>query len=196
MRLKQRHDQASPRLAAARLAVAVALAFTLASCGGRYRPVSDTPVTIGRPYSVRGITYTPAAAPSYDVVGNAGWYGTESGNRTARGERFRAKAISGAHATLPLPSYVEVTALDSGRTILVRINDRGPFVAGRIVDLSQGAATLLGIRGSGTAAVRVRRVDPPERDRAQLRDGKMAARRPDLDAATLAVLRDRWRQDR
>ena len=168
-----------------------ALALTLAACGGRYRPVSDFPVKIGRPYTVRGVTYTPAADPAYDAVGLAGWYGNESGNRTANGEKLRVKAIAGAHTTLPLPSYVEVTSLETGRTILVRINDRGPFAGGRIVDLSRGAADLLGIRAVGTAAVRVRRVDPPERDRACLRDGKAAAR-PDASAEDLATLRYRW----
>jgi rare lipoprotein A len=183
---------ALPPAAAARAALLAALVAALAGCGGRYRPVADTPVRIGRPYVVRGVTYTPAAAPGYDVLGFAGWYGTESGNRTANGEKFRAKAVTGAHPTLPLPSYVEVTALETGRTILVRINDRGPFASGRIVDLSRGAADRLGIRASGTAAIRVRRVDPPERDRARLRDGKAAAARPDLSPAELAALRYRW----
>ncbi|KIU28148.1 lipoprotein [Sphingomonas melonis] len=170
------------------------LALSLAACGGR--AVTDVPVKIGRPYTVRGVTYVPAPAPGYDALGYAGWYGGESGNVTARGERFRAKAISGAHTTLPLPSYVEVTALDTGRTILLRINDRGPFVRGRIIDLSRGAAELLGIRASGSAAVRVRLVDPPERDRARLRAGKPASARPDASPDTLATLRQRWMETR
>ena len=174
--------------------VALLLALCLAACGGR--AVSDVPVKIGRPYTVRGVTYVPARAPGYDALGYAGWYGSESGNRTARGEKFRAKAISGAHTTLPLPSYVEVTALDTGRTILVRVNDRGPFVRGRIIDLSRGAADELGIRGRGTAAVRVRLVEPSERDRARLRGGKAASPRPDADPATLAGLRQRWMETR
>ncbi len=140
---------------------------------------------------MRGITYTPAAQPGYDMVGRAGWYGNESGNRTANGERFRPKGISAAHPTLPLPSYVEVTALDTGRTILLRVNDRGPFARGRIIDLSRGAAQLLGVRIQGHAAVRVRQVDPAERDRDRLRRGKPAAARPDATPATLAALRAR-----
>lgn len=179
---------------ATRAALVAGLAAGLAGCGGRYAPVSDVPVKIGRPYTVRGVTYTPAVNPGYDAIGFAGWYGSESGNRTARGERFRAKAISGAHTTLPLPSYVEVTSLETGRTILVRINDRGPFVRGRIIDLSRGAADALGIRAVGRAAVRVRLVDPPERDRARLRAGKAAAPRPDATAEGLAALRYRWQQ--
>lgn len=164
----------------------------LAACGGKhFRPVSDTPVKIGKPYTVRGIRYTPAEDPSYDAVGYASWYGNESGNQTANGERFRPKGITAAHTTLPLPSYVEVTALDTGRTILLRINDRGPFSRGRILDLSRGAAEQLGIRTQGYAAVRVRRVEPPEKDRARLRDGKPARELPSASAVELANLRER-----
>jgi rare lipoprotein A len=171
--------------------VCAAPALALAACGGgNFRPVMDTPVRIGPPYKVRGATYVPAADPAYDMLGYASWYGSESGNRTANGERFRAKWITGAHVTLPLPSYVEVTALDTGRTILVRVNDRGPFGGhGRIIDLSRGAADELGIRAQGHAAVRVRRVDPPEKDRARLRKGKPARERPRLSETALANLR-------
>lgn len=163
--------------------------LALAGCGGRYRAVSDTPVTIGRPYVVRGVGYVPAAQPGYDMVGRASWYGGESGNRTARGEKFRAGWITAAHPTLPLPSYVEVTALDSGRVILVRVNDRGPFARGRIIDLSKGAAEALGMRAGGHAAVRVRVVEPSERDRERLRHGKPAAPRPDAAPQALALWR-------
>lgn len=172
------------------MAPALLMAMALAACSTpRYRPVSDTPVRIGKPYKVRGVTYTPAADPSFDVLGYASWYGSESGNQVALGERFRPKGISAAHSTLPLPTYVEVTALDTGRTILVRVNDRGPFARGRIIDLSRGAAEQLGIRRSGVAAVRVRRVEPPERDRARLRAGKAAPERPVANEAVLANLR-------
>ena len=167
---------------------ALATALLLSACAS-YAPVRDTPVKIGRAYTVRGVTYTPAADPTYDVLGYASWYGTESGNRAANGEKFRAGAIAGAHTTLPLPSYVEVTALDTGRTILVRVNDRGPFARGRVIDLSRGAAAQLGVRAAGVAAVRVRVVSPPERDRARLRDGRPAPERPRLGAAALANLR-------
>lgn len=164
----------------------------LAGCAStKYRPVSDTPVRIGKPYQIRGVTYVPATDPDYDELGYASWYGHESGNMTANGERFRPDSVTAAHKTLPLPTYVEVTALDTGRTILVRINDRGPFAAGRIIDLSQGAAAMLGVRKQGVAPVRVRRVDPPERDRQRLRDGKSAMVRPDVPEATLASWRAR-----
>ena len=166
-----------------------ALALLLAGCGGRYRAVSDTPVTIGRPYVVRGVSYVPAAAPDYDMLGRASWYGGESGNRTARGEKFRPGWITAAHATLPLPSYVEVTSLDTGRVIVVRVNDRGPFARGRIIDLSRGAAQALGLRDAGHGAVRVRVVAPPERDRERLRHGMPAAPRPNADPQSLAFWR-------
>ena len=166
-------------------------ALALAACGGgNFRPVSDHPVRIGPPYKVRGVTYVPAADPQYDMLGYASWYGSESGNRTANGERFHAKWITGAHGTLPLPSYVEVTSLDTGRTIVVRVNDRGPFAGrGRIIDLSRGAADELGIRARGHAAVRVRLVNPSEKDRAKLRKGKPARERPRVSETTLANLR-------
>ena len=169
---------------------AIGVTLILSACASRpdYRPVADTPVRIGKPYTIRGTTHVPRAEPEYDVLGYASWYGNESGNQTANGERFRADWLTAAHKTLPLPTYVEVTALDSGRTILVRINDRGPFSRGRIIDLSRGAAEALGIRAAGHAAVRVRRVEPPERDRKRLRQGKAAAERPQVDRRTLGHL--------
>jgi rare lipoprotein A len=151
------------------------------------------PVRIGAPYKVRGSTYTPAAQPGYDMLGYASWYGGESGNKVANGERFRPQWITGAHTTLPLPSYVEVTALDTGRRILVRVNDRGPFSSsGRIIDLSRGAAELLGVRAQGKAAVRVRVAEPSERDRAALRRGKPASALAPLPPRALAALRARF----
>src|SRR5690349_20815921 len=120
------------------MAAAVAI-LTLSACaGGNYRPVSDSPERIGSPYSIRGTRYVPAAAPTYDALGYASWYGSESGNRTANGEKFRPGWVTAAHTTLPLPTYAEVTALETGRRIIVRINDRGPFSGGqRIIDLSR-----------------------------------------------------------
>ncbi|MES3097918.1 septal ring lytic transglycosylase RlpA family protein [Sphingomonas faeni] len=156
--------------------------LALTGCaGGSYRPVSDVPVKLGRPYRVKGALYVPAVDPAYDVLGYASWYGSESGKRTASGERFRADWATAAHTTLPLPTYVEVTALDTGRRIIVRINDRGPFAGGaRIIDLSRGAAEQLGVRGGGPAAVRVRRVEPTADDRARLRKGKQARELPPI----------------
>lgn len=168
--------------------------LALSACaGGNYRPVADTPVRIGPAYTIRGTTYVPAAAPAYDAVGYASWYGSESGNRTANGEKFRPGWITAAHTTLPLPTYVEVTALDTGRRIIVRVNDRGPFARGRIIDLSRGAAEALGMRAQGHVPVRVRRVEPSEKDRKRLREGKAAAALAPLPADELQRLRARLR---
>lgn len=171
------------------LPVAV-LALSACASGGDFRPVSDVPVRIGPSYAIRGTTYVPAADPSYDRLGYASWYGSESGNRTANGERFRPGWITAAHTTLPLPTYVEVTALDTGRRIIVRVNDRGPFAGGaRIIDLSRGAAERLGIRRQGVAPVRVRVVEPSAADRKRLREGKPARDLPPVPERTLQNLR-------
>ncbi|MHA4837231.1 septal ring lytic transglycosylase RlpA family protein [Sphingopyxis sp. MSC1_008] len=153
--------------------------------------VADVPVKIGDPYSVGGVTYTPADIPDYDDVGYASWYGDElAGRPTANGETFDPAGISAAHKTLPLPSYVEVTALDTGRTILVRVNDRGPMVSDRLIDLSRGAAEQLGLTDS-VAAVRVRRTNPPAAERAQLRSGKPVRERIATPGSLLAILRSK-----
>lgn len=152
--------------------------------------VSDTPVRVGDPYTVGGITYTPSNPSHYDEVGLASYYGEElAGRPTANGEPFNPAGISAAHRTLPLPSYVEVTALETGRTILVRINDRGPFSRDRIIDLSVGAARQLGLADQGGGPVRVRRVDPVEADRALLRSGRPAQERLATSPQLLTALR-------
>jgi len=152
--------------------------------------VSDYPQKIGEPYKVGSKTYTPEDVASYDEVGYASWYGEElSGNLTANGEAYNPQGISAAHKTLPLPSYVEVTALETGRTILVRINDRGPFSDDRLIDLSQGAARQLGIDRDGVTGVRVRKVNPNEQERAVLRMGAPATERIATPDSLLAILR-------
>ena len=152
--------------------------------------VSDIPVLVGDSYTINGRTYTPSDPSHYDEVGLASYYGNElAGRPTANGESFRPVGISAAHRTLPLPSYVEVTALETGRTILVRINDRGPFANDRIIDLSLGAARQLGIVEQGTAAVRVRRVQPIDSDRALLRAGQPAQPRLETSPQLLSALR-------
>jgi rare lipoprotein A len=114
-----------------------------------------------KPYQVRGIWYYPKADPDYDEQGIGSWYGEQFHNRrTANGEIFDMDLPSAAHKTLPLPSIVEVTNLDNGRKLKVRVNDRGPFVDGRIIDLSKAAADQLGYQRSGVARVRVRYVGP------------------------------------
>ncbi|MGH6697533.1 septal ring lytic transglycosylase RlpA family protein [Sphingopyxis sp.] len=153
--------------------------------------VADVPVKVGDPYSVGGVTYTPADIPDYDDVGYASWYGEElAGRPTANGEIFDPAGISAAHKTLPLPSYVEVTALDTGRTILVRVNDRGPMVGDRLIDLSRGAAEQLGLT-DGVSAVRVRRTNPPVAERAQLRAAKPVPERIATPESLLAILRSK-----
>lgn len=158
----------------------------------RYNQVRDEPVTLGAPFKVGAVSYTPQDIPAYDDVGYASYQGAEAGVRqTANGEAFNPAGATGAHKTLPMPSYVEVTALDTGRTIVVRINDRGPFANDRLIDLSEGAARQLGIFGQPYAGVRVRRVNPPEQERAVLRDGMTAAERIETPETLLKVLRDK-----
>ena len=156
------------------------------------RSVSDEPVIIGPPFTVGAIIYTPQDAAAYDEVGYAGYYRLGAAQSiTGNGEAFNAAAVTAAHKTLPLPSYVEVTALDTGRTILVRVNDRGPFANDRIIDLSPGAARQLGVDGQANVGVRVRRVNPPEQERAVLRQGLTAAERMETPVQLLKVLRDK-----
>jgi rare lipoprotein A len=113
------------------------------------------------PYQVNGRWYTPHAETDYDVVGVASWYGAQFHNhRTSNGEIFDQNAVSAAHTTLPIPSIIEVTNLANNRTIRVRLNDRGPFVDGRILDLSREAAAELGYERQGVAKVRVRYIGP------------------------------------
>jgi len=114
-----------------------------------------------RPYEVGGVRYTPSVQPHYDKVGLASWYGQQGRYHvTADGEAFDMDVASAAHTTLPLPSLVEVTNLDNGRRIRVRVNDRGPFAGGRIIDLSRRGAKDLGFYDKGMARVRVRYLGP------------------------------------
>lgn len=116
---------------------------------------------VGKPYQVNGIWYVPQEDPNYDRRGVASWYGDAFHMKaTANGEIFDMNAVSAAHTTLPLPSLVEVTNLDNGRKLVVRVNDRGPFVDNRLIDLSREAAIQLGYHRQGLANVRVRYVGP------------------------------------
>ncbi|MBT2185670.1 septal ring lytic transglycosylase RlpA family protein [Sphingobium sp. H33] len=151
----------------------------------------DKPV-IGAPYTIDGVAWQPADVPSLDEVGYAALLGDAAdGRQTANGEVYVPGAISAAHRTLPMPSYVEVTALDTGRTILVRINDRGPMLNDRVIALSPGAARQLGIAANGTAAVRVRKVNPPEQERTKLRAGSPVGERMETPAGLRAALMKR-----
>lgn len=163
----------------ARICLIVAAAASLAACatanagGGPLRPRPTPPVVTDpapivpgtmRPYQIRGRWYYPAHQPDYDEVGIASWYGDQfHGRPTATGEIFDMHQMTAAHTTLPLPSLVEVTNLETGQRIVVRVNDRGPFVDGRIIDLSRAAAEALGVRRQGLARVRVRYLGPAPR---------------------------------
>ncbi len=139
-------------------------------------PEADYPVVVGDPFVVDGVTYTPADRMNYDAVGYAG-VGPDGG-----------ASVTAAHRTLPLPSYIEVTALDTGKTILVRVERRGPMSGSNLVELSPGAAAQLGVVGRANAPVRVRRMNPVEQDRAALRMGQPASARMDTPKSLLVVL--------
>lgn len=120
---------------------------------------------VGNPYQVAGVWYYPKEDPNYDETGIASWYGPDfHGKPTANGEIFDMNEVTAAHQTLPLPSLVRVTNLENGRSIIVRVNDRGPFVNGRIIDLSRRSAQLLGTDRQGVARVRVQMVGPASGD--------------------------------
>lgn len=175
-------------------AMIVAAFSTLAACaslggkggGGRDAPLSvpvvtdPAPIVSGtmRPYQIRGRWYHPQEQPNYDEVGQASWYGGyHHGRPTSTGERFDMNALTAAHKTLPLPSLVEVTNRANGRRVILRVNDRGPFVDGRIIDLSRGAAEELGLLNQGVGEVRVRYVGraPRQGGGAPLRQAEVAS---------------------
>ena len=112
---------------------------------------------VGRPYTIGGHLYVPNANPQgYSAVGTASWYGDAfHGRRTANGEIFDKGSISAAHPTLPLPSYVRVTNLSNGRSLIVRVNDRGPYHGGRVMDVSQRVAEALAFKNEGTGHIRI-----------------------------------------
>lgn len=177
-------------------AAALGLAAGLAACGttggsddtvrlpgsgepGRYK--------VGIPYKVKGVWYRPAVDYAYDRIGIASWYGDRfHGRRTANGEVFDMNRVSAAHPTLPMPSLVEVTNLENDRRLVVRINDRGPFVKGRIIDLSRRAAELLGYRANGIARVRVRILT---RDSRAIAEAYGRGERPGVTVASAAPTR-------
>ena len=120
---------------------------------GRYK--------VGAPYQIDGVWYYPREDFSYDETGIASWYGEQfAGRATANGEVFDLNDLTAAHRTLPIPSIVQVTNLDNGRSIKLRVNDRGPYARGRIIDVSRRAAQMLGFETNGTAKVRVQIVVP------------------------------------
>ncbi len=156
---------------ASRIALVVIAVASLAACatpqyatrGPGAGPAASGPkgYKTGQPYQVAGIWYVPKDEPNYDREGIASWYGDAFHMKaTADGEIFDMNRFSAAHTTLPLPSIVEVTNLDNGRKLKVRVNDRGPFVDNRIIDLSRAAAAELGYDRKGLARVRVKYIGP------------------------------------
>ena len=116
---------------------------------------------VGQPYQVAGRWFTPQEQPDYDRKGTASWYGEAFNRRkTSNGEWFDMTRLTAAHATLPLPSYVKVTNLENGQDVIVRVNDRGPFVDTRVIDLSKQAAAMLDFQRRGKAKVRVQYIGP------------------------------------
>jgi rare lipoprotein A len=128
----------------------------LGSGNGAY--VAGRPMyRVGQPYQVKGIWYYPTVDLSYDKTGIASWYGEQfDGRYTANGEIFNLNELTAAHTTLPMPCIVQVTNLENGRSLELRVNDRGPFVDGRLIDVSRRAAQLLGFETKGTTPVRVK----------------------------------------
>ncbi len=142
------YSNVDPKYGVSSSARVVAAGQPVPKGGGVYR--------IGKPYQIAGRTYVPEEDVNYRAEGMASWYGDDfHGRYTANGEIFDMNSISAAHPTLPLPSYVRVTNLKNHKSIVVRVNDRGPYAHGRLIDLSQRTARLLGFHGHGLTKVRV-----------------------------------------
>src|SRR4051812_18331230 len=153
-----------------RFATFAATAVAVAACSSAPpppppRPVEDHTVQVppnagvykvGQPYQIDNVWYYPREQPDYDETGIASWYGpTFYGHHTANGEMYDGNQLTAAHKTLPMPVNVRVTNLDNGKSLILRVNDRGPYARGRIIDLSKRAAELLDVVQTGTARVRV-----------------------------------------
>jgi rare lipoprotein A (peptidoglycan hydrolase) len=111
---------------------------------------------IGNPYEIFGVSYVPQDYDDYEEIGMSSWYGDDfHGKQTANGEIYNMGSLTAAHRTLPLPSLIKVTNLRNGKTVVVRVNDRGPFAKGRIIDVSEKAATILGFKDRGTTQVKI-----------------------------------------
>jgi rare lipoprotein A len=184
-----------------------ALGLALAGCVGSRQtapPAANNAVTVpksagvykvGNPYQIDNVWYYPHEQPDYDETGIASWYGpTFYGKYTANGEVYDGGALTAAHRTLPMPVNVRVTNLENGKSIVVRVNDRGPYARGRIIDLSRHAAELLDVVQSGTARVRVTylsRADldngqpPPPQTAPEIASALPAAPTAKVDSSTL-----------
>ena len=148
--------------------------------GGAYK--------IGKPYQIQGTWYYPRVQYDYEETGIASWYGPGfHGKATANAETYDQDALTAAHRTLPMPSMVRVTNLENGRSIKLRINDRGPFARGRIIDVSRRAAGLLGFREAGTAKVRVELIEAESRRLTAAAQSKQPADPVPAAAPTVSV---------
>lgn len=180
--------------------------LALSACGSSHRPVYSgheestegvpgfkngkkvSPhVKLGQSYSVDGEMYVPRYEPGYTEEGMASWYGPGfHGGKTANGERFDTGALTAAHRTLPLPSMVKVTLLSTGKSVIVRVNDRGPFSKSRIIDLSKAAAEKIGLIGKGTGKVRVEYLGPETEQFTSLLENGRDPTDIDIDEEVLA----------
>jgi rare lipoprotein A len=152
-----------------------ALMLALAACGGSGSSGSGPGAhfKIGQPYKINGQWYHPAFVTEYEATGVASWYGESyHGRATANGEIYDMYALTAAHPTLQLPSVVEVHNLENGRSLILRVNDRGPFVKNRLIDLSYAAARELGFERRGLAKVTVRYLGIAQLDEAPIRPGE------------------------
>ena len=152
-----------------RLLVAMSAVLLLGACAearfavhsakrvvGAVEDKGESSYKVGKPYQIEGVWYYPKEDFNYDETGIASWYGTKfHGRKTANGEIYDMNALTAAHRTLPMPSYVRVTNLENGRSLVLKVNDRGPFARGRIIDISRRGSQLLGFQKAGTAKVRV-----------------------------------------
>ena len=174
----RQHQLRSDHVAITQCGVVAILALTLASCSsgnidskygvrssqrvvglGQPVPKGGGTYRVGNPYVIAGRTYTPREDANYHAEGQASWYGADfQGRRTANGEVFNMNSLSAAHPTLPLPSYVRITNMENRRSVVVRVNDRGPYHGDRVIDVSVRAAKILGFYDKGVAHVRVQYV--------------------------------------
>lgn len=161
------------------------LTLVLAGCASKPLPPAPAPkpvYKVGQPYQVAGVWYYPREQPDYDETGLASWYGPDfHGKTTANGDLYDMNALTAAHKTLPMPVRVRVTNLENGRSLVLTVNDRGPFVNGRIIDVSRRAAQLLGFSSAGTAPVRVQIQDGSK-------PGTFVAARPQTSAEEKALV--------
>ena len=193
---------------AVRLSFSASLALLAAACSSAPKPpppatnVVTVPPNagvykIGQPYQVDNVWYYPREQPDYDETGIASWYGPDFyGKPTANGEMYDGNQLTAAHKTLPMPVNVRVTNLDNGKSLVVRVNDRGPYARGRIIDLSKRAAELLDVVQTGTARVRVTyltRADingapPPSETPPAIANALPAAPSGKVDVAALGIV--------